>query len=174
MAEEIDRGVTCESLENARSFIFELAKYGDIPILRGVDTVSSLDDLLEAKGCISFEDLRRRRAEVSEELMGRIFKRSPMGAYGQREEKLIVERTSPRTGRCEKCGEIKTLRWVAYDREGFPHYYCDECAEAITPYSSTLGHEEAGIMRCRYCGAPYLYRENLELHEKSCPRGAEL
>ena len=28
----------------------------------------------------------------------------------------------------------------------------------------------AGIMKCRYCGAPYAYRENLELHEKGCPR----
>lgn len=26
------------------------------------------------------------------------------------------------------------------------------------------------IFKCRYCGAPYAYRENLDLHEKSCPR----
>lgn len=29
---------------------------------------------------------------------------------------------------------------------------------------------ETGIMRCRYCGAPYAYRENLEIHEAGCPR----
>lgn len=31
---------------------------------------------------------------------------------------------------------------------------------------------EAGILRCRFCGAPYAYRENLELHERGCPRRA--
>lgn len=29
---------------------------------------------------------------------------------------------------------------------------------------------EAGIMRCRFYGSPYLYRENLEMHEKACPK----
>ncbi len=27
----------------------------------------------------------------------------------------------------------------------------------------------AGILKCRWCGAPYAYKENLELHEKTCP-----
>lgn len=26
------------------------------------------------------------------------------------------------------------------------------------------------LLRCRWCGAPYAYRENLEVHEKSCPK----
>ena len=29
---------------------------------------------------------------------------------------------------------------------------------------------ETGIYRCRFCGAPYAYRENLELHERGCPK----
>lgn len=29
---------------------------------------------------------------------------------------------------------------------------------------------EDGILRCRFCGAPYAYRENLELHERGCKR----
>lgn len=26
------------------------------------------------------------------------------------------------------------------------------------------------LLRCRWCGAPYLYRENLEVHERGCPK----
>lgn len=26
------------------------------------------------------------------------------------------------------------------------------------------------LFKCKHCGAPYAYRENLELHEKSCPK----
>lgn len=33
-----------------------------------------------------------------------------------------------------------------------------------------LRHAEAGIFRCRFCGAPYAYRENLDLHEQGCPK----
>lgn len=41
--------------------------------------------------------------------------------------------------------------------------------------SATLGQahapsNETGILRCRFCGSPYAYRENLELHERSCPK----
>lgn len=26
------------------------------------------------------------------------------------------------------------------------------------------------LLRCRYCGAPYTYKENLDIHERSCPK----
>lgn len=77
MAEEIDRGVTCKSLEDTRSFIFGLTERGEVPLLRGAEIVSAMDELLEEKGCIPFEELRRRRAEVSETLIRRVFERSP-------------------------------------------------------------------------------------------------
>lgn len=38
------------------------------------------------------------------------------------------------------------------------------------PIEHIAKHPETGILRCRYCGAPYAYRENLELHERGCPR----
>lgn len=34
------------------------------------------------------------------------------------------------------------------------------------------GERASGLLRCRFCGAPYAYRENLELHERGCPKRA--
>lgn len=29
---------------------------------------------------------------------------------------------------------------------------------------------EGGTFKCQYCGAPHMYRENLEIHEAGCPK----
>lgn len=58
----------------------------------------------------------------------------------------------------------------------------ERCKErrAVSTHSSPMrGYSIGGllpeekahdILKCRYCGAPYAYRENLDAHERSCPK----
>ncbi|NVM57388.1 MAG: hypothetical protein HWN51_04650 [Desulfobacterales bacterium] len=50
-------------------------------------------------------------------------------------------------------------------------YISDYSGAVEKPYYRTEPPvAEAGILKCRYCGAPYTYRENLEVHERGCPK----
>ena len=51
----------------------------------------------------------------------------------------------------------------------------EDMAADLKHRSQELLHEiregtEGGILRCQYCGAPHMYRENLEIHEAGCLR----
>lgn len=54
-----------------------------------------------------------------------------------------------------------------------------ELAGTPPPHGSATSRQieavsNEGILKCRYCGAPYAYRENLELHERGCPNRDEV
>jgi hypothetical protein len=90
----------------------------------------------------------------------RKFRRRTPASWGERAQ---PPRTCPVCGRTVAGGPDEYLKHIRTEHP-------EEWRRLETDPTYTLRRAETMIMRCRFCGAPYAYRENLELHERGCPK----
>lgn len=93
---------------------------------------------------------------------------------GQIQNLAAIGRWDDAYGMCSDLSDTVVVLALRDTDEALVQRYLELAGTPPLRGQATLGQvgatSDGGILKCHYCGAPYAYRENLEIHERGCPK----